>query len=336
MSKRPEKQVMLPTKIVFRIGMRGIRTRLGRSLVTLAGVACGIAFLMSVASGFLIKQAMREDADRMREIQRRVASVRATIGRLRSKHLVVAAGEMTLLDRAFLEELALRRGTRVSICTRGATAPSLAEALPSADAVIALGRDRPLLTEVDPALIRKMPVMLLGDVAADTEALLSSAGAWVHRLGIELRPEEIARMTKRRQQERYRMMWIVGVSLLITVISITNALLMSVTERFREIGTMMCLGALSQFVVRLFLIEGTLTGLAGSIAGAAGGAALALIGYAYIYGPATVLASVNLAALLLCGLACVIAGVILSIIAGLYPARVAARMVPASALRSRI
>ena len=63
------------------------------------------------------------------------------------------------------------------------------------------------------------------------------------------------------------MNWVVVISLLVTVIGITNALLMSVTERFKEIGTMKCLGALSGFIRQLFLIESMFIGLVGSLAG---------------------------------------------------------------------
>ena len=45
-------------------------------------------------------------------------------------------------------------------------------------------------------------------------------------------------------------------------------MLMAVTERFQEIGTMKCLGALDRFVVRLFLLESGFQGLAGALIGA--------------------------------------------------------------------
>ena len=45
-------------------------------------------------------------------------------------------------------------------------------------------------------------------------------------------------------------------------------MLMAVTERFREIGTMKCLGALDGFVVRLFLLESGFQGFSGALIGA--------------------------------------------------------------------
>ena len=63
-------------------------------------------------------------------------------------------------------------------------------------------------------------------------------------------------------------MWIIVISLLVTVIGIANSMLMSVTERFRDIGTMRCLGALSGFVRTLFLVEAAFMGVVGGAFGA--------------------------------------------------------------------
>src|SRR5690606_12266544 len=61
--------------------------------------------------------------------------------------------------------------------------------------------------------------------------------------------------------------WLVVMSLLVSIVGITNAMLMSVTERYKEIGTIKCLGALDSFIVKLFLIESGLLGFFGSIIG---------------------------------------------------------------------
>ena len=66
-------------------------------------------------------------------------------------------------------------------------------------------------------------------------------------------------------------MWLMLLSVLVCVTGMINAHLMSVTERFREIGTLKCLGALDSFIVKIFLLEaayqGILAGVAGSILG---------------------------------------------------------------------
>ncbi len=64
-----------------------------------------------------------------------------------------------------------------------------------------------------------------------------------------------------------RQIWLVIMALLVCTVGITNAMLMSVSERFREIGTMKCLGALNSLIVRLFLIEALFMGIVASFGG---------------------------------------------------------------------
>ena len=75
--------------------------------------------------------------------------------------------------------------------------------------------------------------------------------------------------------ERYRSIWLVVMSLLVCSVGITNSMLMSVTERFKEIGTMKCLGALDSFVVTLFLLESGMMGICASVLGWAVGFGIA-------------------------------------------------------------
>jgi ABC-type lipoprotein release transport system permease subunit len=107
---------------------------------------------------------------------------------------------------------------------------------------------------------------------------------------------------------------------------------MAVTERFREIGTMKCLGALDRFVLRLFILEAGIQGLAGSAAGSLAGALLALAGGLLRYGASavgqTAIADVAASMALATGI-----GIGLSLIGVLYPAWVAARMQPVEAMR---
>ena len=127
--------------------------------------------------------------------------------------------------------------------------------------------------------------------------------------------------------------WIVILSLLVCTVGIVNAQLMAVTERFREIGTMKCLGALDSFVLRLFLLEAGMQGLAGSLAGALAGSLAGVLTGVLRFGPQAVhlLALRDLAASL--GLS-VLAGVCLSLAGVAYPALVAARMPPVAAMRA--
>jgi len=126
--------------------------------------------------------------------------------------------------------------------------------------------------------------------------------------------------------------WLVVMALLTCTVGIANAMLMSVTERFREIATMKCLGAQDGLVVKLFLFESSLLGVVGAVAGVILGIIVALLagmaqfgGYATTYfpvGPNLMMVVWSL-----------LAGVGLAVIGTVYPALIAARMRPVDALR---
>lgn len=146
------------------------------------------------------------------------------------------------------------------------------------------------------------------------------------RSGYDLGPEDTTADSSPKQR------WIVVLSLLVCVVGIINAQLMAVAERFREIGTMKCLGALDRFILRLFLLEAFMQGLAGAAIGALAGGVFALVGNTLNYGfqaLATSSAADMAASLVLAtGIGC-----LLSIAGVLYPAFVAARMQPVEAMR---
>lgn len=127
--------------------------------------------------------------------------------------------------------------------------------------------------------------------------------------------------------------WIVFLSMLVCTVGIVNAQLMSVTERFREIGVMKCLGALDTIVLRLFLLEAAMQGLLGSLVGAFVGALFAvLVGWIRFGWEAVVAMPLTGVAQSLCG--AVLGGLLLSLAGVLYPAWVAARMRPINAIRA--
>jgi predicted lysophospholipase L1 biosynthesis ABC-type transport system permease subunit len=139
-----------------------------------------------------------------------------------------------------------------------------------------------------------------------------------------------------------RDLWLVSLSLLVCIVGITNAMLMSVTERFREIGTMKCIGALDSFVVRLFLIESSLMGAVGSLAGALVGFLLtflrSMLSYHVTYNEQSYWLVLRFfpgpKILMWAGIAVAI-GAVLSIVAAVYPAYRAARMEPIEAMRAQ-
>jgi hypothetical protein len=129
--------------------------------------------------------------------------------------------------------------------------------------------------------------------------------------------------------------WIVGLAMLVSFVGVLNAMLLSVAERFREIGTMKCLGALDGLVVRLFLVESLFEGAVGTAAGVLLGLGLAATEAMGRFGvqvwslvPAGALAGVV-------GVG-VTVGMALTLGGALYPAWRAARMAPVAALKLEV
>ncbi len=118
---------------------------------------------------------------------------------------------------------------------------------------------------------------------------------------------------------------IAGVSLLVGGIGIMNIMLVSVTERTKEIGVRKALGATKNAVLLQFLLEATTLCLVGG-----------MLGVAAAYGTAKILSDVAQWQMAIApqavGMAVLFAGVV-GVFFGLWPARRAARMDPIVALR---
>ncbi len=127
--------------------------------------------------------------------------------------------------------------------------------------------------------------------------------------------------------------WLAILSLLVAVVGIVNAQLMAVTERFREIGTFKCLGALNSFVVRIFVLEAVYQGFFGGLAGSLTGICVATLSLAFKVGWPVFSNWPLLGMLITLGWASMLS-VLLSLLGVIYPALIAARMQPAVALGS--
>jgi putative ABC transport system permease protein len=119
--------------------------------------------------------------------------------------------------------------------------------------------------------------------------------------------------------------WVAAVSLVVGGIGIMNIMLVSVTERTREIGIRMAIGAKSRHVLAQFLLEAVTLSIVGGAIGVALGIGASrgvakLLGWSVFVNPSWIVLSFGISALI-------------GIVFGFYPAWKAAALDPIEALR---
>jgi len=119
---------------------------------------------------------------------------------------------------------------------------------------------------------------------------------------------------------------IAAISLLVGGIGVMNIMLVSVTERIREIGLRKALGATPRIIRRQFMVEAAVLGLAGGLIGVLLGVGGAIGLPHLISNPIVISPSAAVAA--------IVVSLAIGLGFGVYPASRAARMAPIDALRS--
>ena len=137
--------------------------------------------------------------------------------------------------------------------------------------------------------------------------------------------EIIARVTSSTEVLTALLGAVAGVSLLVGGIGIMNIMLVSVTERTREIGIRLAIGALERDVLRQFLVEAivlaTFGGIMGIILGLSGSLFVSgMINVPFIFDPTIIIIAFGFSSMV-------------GVVFGYFPARKAARLNPIDALR---
>ncbi|MDR2943586.1 MAG: ABC transporter permease [Methanosarcinales archaeon] len=117
-----------------------------------------------------------------------------------------------------------------------------------------------------------------------------------------------------------------GISLVVGSVGIMNIMIVTVTERTKEIGTFKALGYTSNDILLLFIIESVVISVIGGAAGTVLGLIISYVG-AFFLGIALSLSYGAIAA-------AIVISIFIGIFAGVYPAKRAADMNPVDALRT--
>ncbi len=303
------------------IAYKNIRLRLGRSALVASAIVLALAFFVSIQVNQLVLDGMRgwiaafAESPTGRDLLERRDQLRgerdAAVDALRLALSANPDGPAGDIERRF-----------------GATPDVLREQvgrLPVGNAALArAAADDGAATAFDRWLAASRDLAAVRDQLGRPEQLRITLSEG----GVATTPEKIA-------GDRVRTRWLSGLALLVAFAGILNAMLMSVTERFREIGTMKCLGALDGFIIKLFLLESAIQGLVGTLLGVTLGVGLSL---ALAWGTYGGDAFVNLpwgAVAIVSGIALVV-GTLLTIGGALLPAYQAARMPPIEAMRTDV
>jgi len=331
------KQIKLPLSKAAEISLKSLRVRFWRSMLTVSLIILAIAFLTFVWSTRRVDSAvaigMRPDAEKLSAVARELddawkpfeLELAKRFSRRRAEYLDemkdLLAGK-TGSFKAYVRKAQDDPDPEKRVDLKGLPAEGV-----RIEQLAQAARDVSLKPDLEDW---PQPQLRLAGIQGVVQPEVDRFGT----LQLELQKHNIEPDTPLEdlQELSATTVWLIAISLMVCLVGITNAMLMSVTERFREIGTMKCLGALDGFIVKLFLLESTFQGVAGTAIGVAAGILMMLLASLKAYGlatfqyfPMTEVLSIVIYALVI--------GAGISIIAAVTPALRAAHMAPVEAMR---
>lgn len=171
-------------------------------------------------------------------------------------------------------------------------------------------------------------VAATADLPATAKVLRNYLIGWLNGREVEVQiPQHLLDGLKRQASTfSYLLAGLGGISLLVGGVGVMNVMLMNVSERRREIGIRMALGARPRDIRNLFLLEAGTLSVAGALLGALLGLVVAYVftrvsGWQFSFAPESLLLG--------CG-----SSLLIGLFFGLYPAISAARLQPVQALRN--
>jgi putative ABC transport system permease protein len=187
-------------------------------------------------------------------------------------------------------------------------------------------RDFAPVERIDPLYVQARSAEDVIPLTAQVQSILESR----HRPGARYRVENLSAILDAASNIALVLtavlILVAAIALVISGIGIMNIMLVTVTERTREIGLRMAVGAARSDVLRQFLLEAILISVGGGILGIIAGIALPISVNWLVEGVHIPISGVSVAAAFLVSLA-------VGLIFGMLPANRAARLNPTEALR---
>lgn len=171
-------------------------------------------------------------------------------------------------------------------------------------------------------------VLATAELPTTARALRNYLSRWANGREVEVQiPQHLLDGLKRQASTfSYLLAGLGGISLLVGGVGVMNVMLMNVSERRREIGVRMALGARPRDICNLFLLEAGTLSIIGAVLGGILGLVVAYVfthvsGWQFSFAPESLLLG--------CG-----SSLLIGLFFGLYPAISAARLQPVQALRN--